>query len=404
MSAAKKQSLCPRCLITLVMMLVTIWRATFPVFGADSEKLEHQYIIPNPAIQAFLKTMVSTNEQQVLGGTEAAIREKFEQLRKMAGLDKYLVLQLLYFNANAKNEKEYWLPWAIVEQLGISNEIFAEVGFDMLDATNSVTRKLAFNCLTRADHNPQGGVDFSRYEVILREKKQSPPQGLIRYMYDRNPQAAVFTFARVFGQDVPESEVAIKAKSGNKESVEYFADRSEWWAHLYVAVIIEKEPSLRTPVMLKRLREDKDPLVRKALVDHSFLNEVSSTNVVILSAKKTIKTFELNIPFKSDKSEIGAESYRQLDEIAQELKINSRLSAKIEGHTDKVKKSNANYSKKLTERRAQAVLDYLAKSGGIETNRMTAEGSGFTSPKMPNDPDVGNPVNRRIEVHIQEDL
>lgn len=248
---------------TLVVMLVTIWWATFPVFAADPAKSEQQGIVPNPAIQSFLKTMVSTNEQQVLGSTEAAIREKFEQLRKMAGSDKNLVLQLLYFNANAKNEKEYWLPWAIVEQLGISNEIFAEVGFDMLDATNDATRKLAFNCLTRADHNSQGGVDFSRYENILRGKKQNLPQGLIRYMYWRDPQAAVLSMARLYGDKTAEIEFAEKLKGDWKVVLQSRADRPEWWVRLYVTETMNKYPHLRDQAVIKKLQTDDHPLVKE---------------------------------------------------------------------------------------------------------------------------------------------
>jgi len=253
--------------ITLVMLLVTIWWAAFPVFSADSEKSEHQGIVPNPAIQSFLKTLVSTNEQQVLGSTEEAIREKFKELRKMAGQDKDLVLQLLYFNANAKNEKEYWLTWAIVDQLGISNEIFAEVGFNMLDATNDTTRKLAYNCLTRADHNPQGGVDFSRHENILREKKQNPPQGLIRYMYWRDLQAAVLSMARIYGDKIAEAEFAEKLKGDWKAVLQSRADRPEWWVRLYVAEMMNKYPHLRDPAILKKLEKDDNPLVKEKVAE-----------------------------------------------------------------------------------------------------------------------------------------
>ena len=249
--------------ITLFVLLASFCWEAFSVFAANSEKSENQVIVPNAAVQSALKALVQTNEQNVLSGTEESVREKLGQLRKMAGQDKDFVLQLLYFNANAKNEKEYWLPWFIVEQLGISNETFAEVGFSMLNATNDITRKLAFNCLTRADNNPQGGVDFSRYERKLREQKQNSSQGLIRYLYWRDPQAAVVILARVYGQDVPESEVAAKAKSGVKESVDYFARRPEWWAHLYVAAMMEKEPYLRTPELVNKLEQDTDPLVRE---------------------------------------------------------------------------------------------------------------------------------------------
>ena len=160
---------------------------------------------------------------------------------------------------------------------------------------------------------------------------------------------------------------------------------------------MNKQPEFRDAAILKKLKKDGNPLVKEKAA-----GLVSGTQAVP-NSKKTIRTFELSLPFKNDKIDLGVDADPQLDEIAQMLKSNPQLTARIECHTDKTNKSNASYSPRLTERRAQTVLKYLAKTGGIETNRMTAVGAGFASPKAPNDPDSGNPENRRIEVHIQED-
>lgn len=249
--------------MTLILGLGSICWLTLPVVAGNTDKPDALAIMPTQSIQSFLNNMASTNNQQTSVNTEESIREKFEELRRMAGQDKDLVLQLLYFDAHARTERDRWLSMAVVKYLAISNETFAEVGLSLLDAEDEATRKQAFGCLTRADRTSKGEIDFSRYEGILREKKQHPQQGLIRYMYNRNPQAAVVTVARVYSQDVPELEVVAKAKSGVKESVDYFAGRAEWWAHLYVAAMMEKEPYLRTPELVKKLEQDTDPLVRE---------------------------------------------------------------------------------------------------------------------------------------------
>jgi len=196
-------------------------------------------------------------------GTQEELRQKLAEVQKMAGGDKEMVLQLLYFSAHASGMEEAMLPGFILEQLAISKTDFAAAVLPLLDSEDESTRHLAAEHLPFADANTKGGVDFSRYETILREKKQNPPPGLIRYMYGRNPQAAVIAVARVYSPDVPETEVAVKAKSGVKESVNYFAGRSDWWAHLYVAAMMEKEPYLRTPELVKKLEQDTDPLVRE---------------------------------------------------------------------------------------------------------------------------------------------
>lgn len=231
------------------------------------ENAENVYIKPNQEVQSFLHSLSSTNlqERQKLfsTGTKEELHQKLIDLQKIAGGEKEIVLQLMYFHSYANGMEEAMLPGFVLDQLAITNSIFFDVCLPMLTSEDESTRQLGTKWLTRADHVPKGGVDFSRYESILREKKQNPPQGLIRYMYGRDPQAAVVTLARVYGKDVPESEVTAKAKGSVKESVDYFVGRSEWWAHLYVATMMEKEPYLRTPELVKKLEQDTDPLVRE---------------------------------------------------------------------------------------------------------------------------------------------
>ncbi|MGD9781521.1 MAG: OmpA family protein, partial [Kiritimatiellia bacterium] len=329
-------------------------------------------IEPSEEVQSFLRALSSTNvqERQILfsTGTEEELRQKLADIQKMAGGDKGMVLQLLYFSDHASGMEQVMLPGFILEQLAIPNAVFAEVCLPLLDSEDESTRGLATNWLTRADHVPNGGVDFSRYEGVLREKKQNPSQGLIRYMYGRNSQAAVLSMSRVYGDKAVETELADKLKVDPKAALQSLAERSEWWAHLYVATMVEKDPDLQTPDIMKRLHNEKDPLVREILARLPVPVEASSTNEIPVASVETVKTVELHIPFESDKADIGVETHSQLDEIVEILKTDPQLIARIEGHTDKTRRSAESYSKQLTARRAQAVLDYLVNSGGIEAN------------------------------------
>jgi OOP family OmpA-OmpF porin len=111
--------------------------------------------------------------------------------------------------------------------------------------------------------------------------------------------------------------------------------------------------------------------------------------------------FELNIQFDYDKAVIKPEFFAELDVIGKVLTRHPESTALIEGHADRKKDSSASYNRKLSERRAKAVLGYLAETAGIKKNRMKAVGYGFDRPKAPNDPKLGNPVNRRVEVYIR---
>lgn len=111
--------------------------------------------------------------------------------------------------------------------------------------------------------------------------------------------------------------------------------------------------------------------------------------------------FEIYIQFDYDKSIIKSVYFPELDVIGQ--KVLARYpegTARIEGHADRTNRSKAGYNKDLSERRAKAVLQYLADKCGIKASRMKAVGYGFTRPKAPNDPTNGNPENRRVEVYI----
>lgn len=232
------------------------------------EEQQRVAITPDAKVQSLIEKVVapvSAEDIRIFWQDGKKSKEAyFQELRNAAGgRDQNLVLQLMSYHSRATNMQQTAAVGFIIDQMNIPKTTFADVCLPLLDSEDESTRRLGSDWLTRADHNPQGGRDFSRYENILRDRKQNPPQGLIRYMYWRDPQAAVETVARVYGQDVPEAEVAAKAKSGAKKSVDYFVGRPEWWAHLYVAAMMETEPYLRTPELLKKLEQDDNPLVRE---------------------------------------------------------------------------------------------------------------------------------------------
>jgi len=120
-----------------------------------------------------------------------------------------------------------------------------------------------------------------------------------------------------------------------------------------------------------------------------------------LDPRDDLKLFELYIKFDYDKAIIKPEYFPKLDIIAKVMRRHPGSTARIEGHADQFKKSSFSHNMKLSQKRAQAVLDYLATSGGIEKGRMTAVGYGYTRPKEKPDLINGNPNNRRVEVYLR---
>jgi len=130
-------------------------------------------------------------------------------------------------------------------------------------------------------------------------------------------------------------------------------------------------------------------------------HEVIEDDTNPLDPSDDLLLFTLEIEFDTDKADLRPEYFSDLNIIGKVLSREPKSTARIEGHADKRKTSVAKYNKKLSERRAKAVLDYLNTKFGIARNRMAPVGYGFTRPKAPNDPITGNQKNRRVEVYIR---
>jgi OmpA-OmpF porin, OOP family len=100
--------------------------------------------------------------------------------------------------------------------------------------------------------------------------------------------------------------------------------------------------------------------------------------------------------FDTGSDRIRPESTPTLKEIGTMLKEHPELKLTIEGHTDNIGKPEANQA--LSEKRANAVRQYLVDSYQIDGARLTAKGMGQTKPVGTNDTAEGRQNNRRVEL------
>jgi len=109
----------------------------------------------------------------------------------------------------------------------------------------------------------------------------------------------------------------------------------------------------------------------------------------------------LNMPggvtFAFDKSEIAPQFYPVLDNVSGTLAQYDQTVIEVAGHTDSV--GSDSYNQQLSQRRAEAVANYLA-ARGIVRERMIIVGAGETKPIATNDTDAGRAANRRVEVTL----
>lgn len=101
------------------------------------------------------------------------------------------------------------------------------------------------------------------------------------------------------------------------------------------------------------------------------------------------------ILFNTNSATILPESAGVVKEIAAVLKDNSRMKIKITGHTDSDGDNNSNL--KLSQQRAMAVKEALARDFNIDASRLVAEGKGESAPVADNGSALGKAQNRRVD-------
>lgn len=136
------------------------------------------------------------------------------------------------------------------------------------------------------------------------------------------------------------------------------------------------------------------------------------------------RSFKLeNILYDFDKSTLRPESKKELDRLVVILNEQEGIKVEISSHTDATRnveaakkifarkgipytkeahdKMSGKYNQRLSQRRAQSVVDYLTKKG-IPKSRLVAKGYGESQPVATNDTDEGRQLNRRTEFKVLE--
>jgi OOP family OmpA-OmpF porin len=102
------------------------------------------------------------------------------------------------------------------------------------------------------------------------------------------------------------------------------------------------------------------------------------------------------VHFATSSAVLTDEDKALLDKMIVNLKRLHFVDGEVDGHTDST--GSAKYNQALSERRAQAVADYLA-SNGIGEHRMTVKGYGQDRPVADNSTAEGRAHNRRVVLH-----
>ena len=103
------------------------------------------------------------------------------------------------------------------------------------------------------------------------------------------------------------------------------------------------------------------------------------------------------IYFKTNQATLLQGSRQELEELASVLQRYPKLEIEILGYTDHL--AGEEYNRKLGEKRAKSVYDYLV-ANGVSKDRLKYTGVGKNSYVADNDSDAGRQMNRRVEFKV----
>ncbi|MCF8331461.1 MAG: OmpA family protein [Bacteroidales bacterium] len=123
-------------------------------------------------------------------------------------------------------------------------------------------------------------------------------------------------------------------------------------------------------------------------------------NIGLRKVEKGMHIVLRNIFFDTDKATLRDASRAELNRLFKIMQEYPNIRVEISGHTDNV--GSEEYNKKLSERRAKAVVDYLVGKG-INKDRLEYIGLGFDQPIATNQTEEGRQKNRRTEFKVISD-
>ena len=113
-------------------------------------------------------------------------------------------------------------------------------------------------------------------------------------------------------------------------------------------------------------------------------------------------TIKLNlsseVSFDYDSASLKPSFYPALDKIADVIRQHDKTSVEIVGHTDS--RGSEAYNQRLSEKRAEAVANYLIERG-VDPSRITTSGRGESEPRGTNSTEAGRQLNRRVEIFLR---
>jgi outer membrane protein OmpA-like peptidoglycan-associated protein len=107
---------------------------------------------------------------------------------------------------------------------------------------------------------------------------------------------------------------------------------------------------------------------------------------------------ETSVHFGFNKDNLTKEAKEAIDQLATSVASTKGYIITVEGATDSV--GGADYNYELSQRRAKAVIQYLASEKNVPAYKIYLIGLGKDKPVEPNTTSQGRAKNRRVDIHL----
>jgi OOP family OmpA-OmpF porin len=131
-------------------------------------------------------------------------------------------------------------------------------------------------------------------------------------------------------------------------------------------------------------------------------NRVDSLSGVVANLDNYKQLSDVSVTFAFDKAVLTASDKKQLDELAEGLASTRGYILEVTGGTDSV--GDANYNYQLSQRRADAVVNYLSAKYNIPPHKFYLIGIGKDQQVASDSTAAGRAKNRRVDVKLMSNM
>ncbi len=131
-------------------------------------------------------------------------------------------------------------------------------------------------------------------------------------------------------------------------------------------------------------------------------NRVNTLSTTVANLDNYKPVVEVQVHFGFDKYNLTPKARKVLDELATDIPNTKNYIVVVDGNTDSVGPADYNYA--LSQRRADAVIHYLAEKYNVPARKIYLIGLGKDKPEAPNSTSKGRAENRRVDVRLMTNL